>query len=132
MPPSIFLYLFIEYRYTVYNTTQLKRVPFGPHFGYRVILKGHKTTKGTLIKYPSPLPYGDFNKHLPNHSQEDLDQHWHTAKTKAQEMLQTQQTKTGFAILGHPEPLILADLKLKGETLKDSLRQATCLISTTV
>lgn len=67
----------------ILKTTQLKRVPFGPHFGYRVILKGHTTTKGTLIKYPSPLPYDDFNKHLPNYSQEDLDQHWHTAKTKA-------------------------------------------------
>ena len=32
----------------ILSSTQLKRVPFGPHYGYRVLLKGHKTTKGTL------------------------------------------------------------------------------------
>lgn len=59
----------------ILGSAQLKRVPFGPHFGYRVVLQGHKTTKGTLIRYPTPLPYDDYNKHLPNNSQEDLEQH---------------------------------------------------------
>lgn len=36
-------------------------------------------------------------------------------------MLQEQKTRTGYAILGNPEPLVLADLKLKGDTLKDSM-----------
>jgi len=103
------------------DSAQLKRVPFGPHYGYRVELKGHKTIKGTVIKYPPPLPYDDFYKHLPNYSQEDLDQCWQNAQTRAQQILKTQKHRTGFAILGTPLALALADLKLKGDTLKDSI-----------
>jgi len=36
-------------------------------------------------------------------------------------MLPAQKSRTGLAIFGHPEPPLLADLKLKGETLKDSI-----------
>lgn len=36
-------------------------------------------------------------------------------------MLLAQKTRTGYAILGHPQPIVIADLKVKGDTLKDSI-----------
>lgn len=47
-------------------------------------------------------------------------------------MLQAQKARTGIAILGHPEPLLLADLKLKGEMLKDSIAVGELLALSTL
>jgi len=104
----------------ILNSVQLTRVPFGPHYGYKVQIKGHGRTVGKLIKVPKPLPLDLFDLALPNFTKEQLDEKWQQAKKEAAHTLQLQKQVTGFAILGTPPHTTLVDQKLKGETFEDS------------
>lgn len=101
------------------RATQVRSVPFGPHFGYVITFSGLNIVSGTKLHIPKPLPLEDYHIKAKSLSQEDIDSKLHNAKTKAISF-KKQKTKTGFAILGHPVAHSLIDENTQGEVLQQS------------
>jgi len=63
------------------------KIPFGPHFGYKVTIKGDSNIIGTRIRIPYSLPMAKFATHYESLSIEDRDQKMHQAKQEAKTRL---------------------------------------------
>jgi len=114
--------------YIIYSTclkcifkciNRVHKIPFGPHFGYRITLWGDSNITGTRIHIPYSLPMKKFEVHCESLSTEDKDQKMHQAKQEAQVILARQKEKTGYAILGTPPVEVIIDKKIP-ECIKGS------------
>lgn len=79
------------------------KIPFGPHFGYKVTIYGDCEIVGTRIHIPYSLPMKKFEIEYESLSSEDKDQKMHQARQEAKVILARQKEKTGYAILGTPQ-----------------------------
>jgi len=116
--------------YIIYSTclkgmfkclNRVHKIPFGPHFGYKVTLYGDCNITGTRIHIPYSLPMKKFNIEYESLSGEDRDQKMLQARQEAKVILARQKEKTGFAILGNPPVEILIDKKTP-EVIKGSAK----------
>ena len=106
--------------YIIYSTclkgmfksiNRVHKIPFGPHFGYKVTLYGDCKIVGTRIHIPYSLPMKKFEVEYESLSTEDKDQKMHQARQEAQVILARQKEKTGYAILGTPPVEVIIDKK---------------------
>lgn len=98
--------------YTIYSTclkgiftsiNRVHKIPFGPHFGYKVTIIGDCQITGTRIHITYSLPMKKFEVEYESLSSEDKDQNMHQARQEAKVILARQKEKTGYAILGTPQ-----------------------------
>jgi len=93
------------------NMHRIYKVPYGPHFGYKVTFKGNSCITGLRISMPKELPLLQFQEEYDKTDRELREQKLNEAKQMANTLLQTQKEKTGYAILGQPPVEILIDKK---------------------
>lgn len=93
------------------NMHRIHKVPYGPHFGYKITFKGNSCMTGLRIQVPRDLPFLQFQEEYDKLDSELKEQKLDEAKQIANSLLQAQKEKTGYVILGQPPVEILIDKK---------------------
>lgn len=91
--------------------SRVHKIPFGPHFGYKVTIRGDSNIVGTRLHIPYSLPMAEFAAQYESLSTEDKDQKMHQTKQEAKVILARQKETTEYAILGNPPVEVIIDRK---------------------
>jgi len=81
---------------------RIHKISFGPHFGYKITCKGNSNITGLRIHVPYELPFSQFQEEYDKLDTEIRSQKLSEAKHIANNILQAQKEKPGYAVLGKP------------------------------
>jgi len=99
-------------------------VPWGPHIGISAEFRMRPKSISQYVQcIPKPLPMSDFISRWNALDSQQQNLAWHKARLNAMQILFKQQQKTGIAILGRPQAVLMNDIKFQGELQKSQIKE---------